>query len=128
MVEIIIVQDYTQKINVNENTHIHTVLKLRDKHLRLHLGQRFNDNRKRQKPKENQQGMLKIYAFCWKIQQRTSGQGESAAWVRYLYMRIHPKSCHIFPLKVAATLLSVQRKAQLEHSSHLVKVCVEARC
>ena len=31
VVEIIIVQDYTQKVNVNENTHIHTVLKLRDK-------------------------------------------------------------------------------------------------
>ena len=31
VVEIIIVQDYTQKINVNENTHVHTVLKLRDK-------------------------------------------------------------------------------------------------
>ena len=72
--------------------------------------------------------MLKIYAFCWKIQQRSSGQGESAAGVRYLYMTIHPKSCQIFPLKVAATLLSVQRRAQLEHSSHLVKVCVEARC
>ena len=72
--------------------------------------------------------MLKIYAFCWKIQQRSSGQGESTAGVGYLSMRIHPKSCHIFHLKVAAALLSAQRRAQLEHSSHLVKVCVEARC
>ena len=31
-------------------------------------------------------------------------------WGTYLSMRIHPKSCHIFPLKVAATLLSGSRK------------------
>ena len=35
-----------------------------------------------------------------------SGLGKSAAGVTYLSMRIHPKGCHIFPLKVAATLLS----------------------
>ena len=35
---------------------------------------------------------------------------ESAAGVTYLSMRIHPKSCHIFPLKVSATLLNGSRK------------------
>ena len=35
-----------------------------------------------------------------------SGLGKSAAGVTYLSMRIHPKVCCIFPLKVAATLLS----------------------
>ena len=34
----------------------------------------------------------------------------------------------VVPLKVAAALISVQRRVQLEHSSHLVKVCVEVRC
>ena len=40
------------------------------------------------------------------------------------------KSCpqKVVPLKVAAALISVQRRVQLEHSSHLVKVCVEVRC
>ena len=39
-----------------------------------------------------------------------SGLGECATWVTYLSTRIHLKSCCIFPLKVAATLLSVSRK------------------
>ena len=51
--------------------------------------------------------------------------GESAAGVTYLSMRIHPKSCHIFPLKVSATLLNGSRM-HLEHSSHIVKVSVKA--
>ena len=36
--------------------------------------------------------------------------GESAAGITYLSMRIHPKSCCIFSLKVSATLLNVSRK------------------
>ena len=62
------------------------------------------------------------------IEQRASGSGESAAAATYLSLRIHPKSYRIFPLKVAATLLSVQGKAQLEHSSHIVNVGVETTC
>ena len=34
---------------------------------------------RRPKPKENHVGILKIYAFCRKIQQRASDPGESAA-------------------------------------------------
>ena len=63
------------------------------------MRQRQNNTR-RPKSKENQLGILKIYAFCQKIQQRASDQGESAAGVMYLSMRIHPKNCSIFPLKV----------------------------
>ena len=59
---------------------------------------------KNPKSQDTQLGILKIYAFCRKIHQRVSGPGESAAGVTYLSMRIHPKSCCIFPLKVAATL------------------------
>ena len=36
--------------------------------------------------------------------------GESAAGVTYLSMRIHLKSCGIFPLKLSATLLIGSRK------------------
>ena len=38
-------------------------------------------NIKRQKPQETQLGILKIYAFCWKVKQRDLGPGESAAGV-----------------------------------------------
>ena len=61
-------------------------------------------------PQENQLEILNIYAFCQKIQQRASGSGESAAGVTYLSRRIHTKSCSIFPLKVATTLLRSSRK------------------
>ena len=36
--------------------------------------------------------------------------GESAAGVSYLSIRINPKSCCIFPLKVSATLLNGSKK------------------
>ena len=36
---------------------------------------------KKPESKENQLGILKIYAFCQKIQQRASGPGESTAWL-----------------------------------------------
>ena len=52
----------------------------------------------------------------------------SSAGVTYLSLRMHLKSCHIFPLKVAATLLSGSMKGAAEHSSHIVKVSVEATC
>ena len=54
--------------------------------------------------------------------------GESSAGVTYLSMRIYPKSCHIFPLKYPQLYLMVQGRVQLEHSSHIVKVGVEATC
>ena len=42
---------------------------------------KYSDNTKRPKSKENQLGILKIYAFCQKIQQRALGTGESTAWL-----------------------------------------------
>ena len=74
------------------------------------MSQRYNYKTKRSKPKENQLGIIKIYAFCWKNQQRSSSPGESAAGVTHISMRIHLKSCRIFSSKVAATLLSSSRK------------------
>ena len=53
---------------------------------------RCNDSIKKSKPKGNQLGILKIYAFCCKIQQSASGPGESAAEVTYLSIRMHLKS------------------------------------
>ena len=50
-------------------------------------------NIKRSKAQNTQLGILKFYAFCRKIQQRASGQGESAAGVTYYQsLRIHPKT------------------------------------
>ena len=59
-------------------------------------------------PKENQLGILEISSMEFthlllEIQQRASGPGESAAGVTYQYLKIHPKSCRIFPLKVVAS-------------------------
>ena len=63
------------------------------------MTQRYNDNTKRPKPKENQLGILKIYAFCQKFQQSTSGPVERC-W-GYIFvqentppkMNFPPKSC-----------------------------------
>ena len=40
-----------------------------------------NENIKKPKPQDILLGILKIYAFCQKIQQRASGPGESTAGV-----------------------------------------------
>ena len=60
------------------------------------------------------QRQRKIYAISWKIQQSALGPGESAVGVTYLSMRIHPESCHIFPLKVVATSVSGSREGTFE--------------
>ena len=39
--------------------------------------------------------------------------GERVPGVKYLSMRIHPKNCHIFPLKVSATLLNGSKKGAI---------------
>ena len=39
-----------------------------------------------------------------------SSAGESTTGFAYLSMRIQPKSCRIFPLKVSTTLLNSSRK------------------
>ena len=74
------------------------------------MSQRDNDNTKRLQLKENQPGIIKIYVFYLKFQHFSLGPGDNTAGVTYLSMRIHPKTCCIFPLKVAATLLSGSRK------------------
>ena len=89
------------------------------------MSQICNDNTKRPKPKENQLGILGIML---EIQQRASSPGDSAAGATYLSLRMHPKSCRISPLKVTATLTSVQEKTQLEHNSHIVNVGIETTC
>ena len=78
------------------------------------MSQRYNDNIKRPKLKGNQLGLSKIFSFCWEIEQRALGRGESTALVRLLSIRMHWKSCSIFPLKVATTLLSGSRKGAVE--------------
>ena len=45
------------------------------------MSQKCKENTKRPKPQNTQLGILKIFAFCWKIKQRTLGPGESAARV-----------------------------------------------
>ena len=88
------------------------------------MSQRHNDNIKIPKPKENQLGILKIYAFCWNIQQSASGSGESTVGVVYLSMRIHLKSCHFFSVEIATTLFSDSMKGTVGVSqSHSYVQC-----
>ena len=69
-----------------------------------------------------------MYAFGCKIQQRALSSGESTAGVTYLSMGILPNSCCISPLKVVQHYLVVQGRAQLELSSHIVKVSIKVTC
>ena len=95
------------------------------------MSQIYNGNTKRPKPKKNQQGILGILSREFMHYVRNSAEPpvqESMAGATYISLRIHPKSCRISLPKVAATLLSVQGKVQLEHSSHIVNVGIEATC
>ena len=65
------------------------------------MGQIYNDN-----SKDCKKDMHFVRRF-----RRALGPGESTAGVTHLSMKISLKICHIFPLKVAATLLNGSRKA-----------------
>ena len=78
------------------------------------MSQRYNDNIKRPESQDTQLGILKICTFCQKIQQRALGPGESAAAATVPVFENSPKN------------LVVQGRAQLENSSHIVKVGLEA--
>ena len=91
-----------------------------------------NDKTERPKKKENQLGILKFYTFCQKIQQRPVGLGESY-WERsigftYQSRKYIWKVALSSPKKLLQFYLVGQGRAQLEHSSHIVKVGVEATC
>ena len=45
------------------------------------MSQIYNDNIRRPKAQNIPLGILKIYTFYWKIQQRASGPGENTAGV-----------------------------------------------
>ena len=45
------------------------------------MDETYNDNIKRPKLQDTQLGILKIYTFCQKIQQRASSPGEGTAGV-----------------------------------------------
>ena len=76
------------------------------------MSQTYNDNIEKPKPQDTQLGILKIHVFFQKLQQRVSGQERV-----------------LLELSSPDTKISVaQGRAQLEHSSHIVKVGVEATC
>ena len=68
------------------------------------MSKTYNDHKKTPKPKEKQQGILKMYGLSQKIEQRASGPEESTAEVMYLSMKIY-------------LYVVVQQRPQLEHSS-----------
>ena len=62
------------------------------------IWEKDTNNSKRPKPKEKQLGILNIFAFCQKIQQKTLGPGE-CCWC-YIYTQklphLPPKSYYKF--------------------------------
>ena len=61
------------------------------------MRQRYNNNTKRPKPKENQLGILKIYAFCQEIQQNTAGPRERCWCYVNIYENAPKKLPHLPP-------------------------------
>ena len=74
------------------------------------MSQIYNDNTKRPKPKENQPGILGISSreFTHYIGNSAEGRGSTRerCWGFVSIFENIPKSCRIFPLKVATNLLS----------------------
>ena len=80
---------------------------------------------KGQSQKKISEGSSEIYAFCWKILLKASGPGEGAAGVTHLW-EYTQKAALSSPEKLLLLYLVVQWRVQLEHSSHIVQVGVEA--
>ena len=71
------------------------------------MSQIYNDNTKRPKSKENQLGILGISSREFThFAGNSAYERESTTATMYLSLRICPKSCYIFSLKVPTTLLS----------------------
>ena len=82
------------------------------------MNQRYNENIKNTKSQDTQLGILKAYSFCRKIQQRALDPGESAGRVLQ----------YPFVFEITPKHLAVEGRTQLKHSSHIIKVGVEATC
>ena len=80
------------------------------------MSQVYNNNIKRPKPQDIPQRILKIYRFYRKIQQSLG------------FRREHCRSYVVSAFENTTKNLVVQGRVQLEHSSHIVKVGVEAKC
>ena len=88
------------------------------------MSQRYNDNKKRPKPKENQLGILKVYIFCWKIQLRASR--ERCRGYISIYENTSEKLQHLPQKILLQCYLGAQGRMQLELNSHRVKAGVKA--
>ena len=80
------------------------------------MSQIYNNSTKRPKPKENQLGILEVSSMEFMYFAGNSAQGLGSRrehfW-HHVSLRIHPKSCRIFPLKLAATVLSGSGKGEI---------------
>ena len=78
------------------------------------MSQIYNDKTKRPKPKDNQLGILGISSREFMHFAGNSAEGLGSrrehCWDYIAVFGICPKSCYIFPLKVAATFHSVSGK------------------
>ena len=67
--------------------------------------------RQHKKAKAKRKSARDLKNLCIFPENSAKGFGSKSYWVTYLSTRIHPKSCHIIPQKVAITLLSGSRKS-----------------
>ena len=96
------------------------------------MGQTYNGNTKRSKPKENQLEILGISSreFMHSVGNSAEDRryGIERCWAYISIFENTPKVAASLPKKLTRLYLVVQGKAQLEHSSHIVNVGVEATC
>ena len=96
------------------------------------MSQTYNDNTKRPKPKENQLGILGISSREFKHSVGNSaeglGSGRERCWGYLSIFKNTPKNCRISSQNFPRLYLVVQGKTQLEHSSHIINLGVEATC
>ena len=88
---------YAQKINANGKTHI-----------KQHYG--YSGNRYSQRYSDKSARDIKNLCILSENSAEDLGPRREYCLVTYLSVRMHPKSCHISPLKVETTLLGGSRK------------------
>ena len=91
------------------------------------MSQRNNDNRKRQKPKENQLGIFKKFThFAGKFSKGPGFQERELLGLHIYLWEYTQKVATSFPQELPQLYLVVQGRIQLEHSSHIVNTRLHA--
>ena len=125
------VQDYKCTKNQCEWNYTHITLKLRVKQV-IFESKHIMATQKGQSSKIiSHGGILEISAkefmhLAGILAEGLTSRRETAVRVAYLSIRIHPESCHIFPVKAATTLFSTRNCTVGAYWLH--RVSVKTKC